>query len=369
MSADPDYWSCFSADYPGARRKFRTAADALGAEVTAYVHPTAHGPAGEELVIDVARVGPRSASRILLMVSGTHGLEGAAGSAIQVAWLTSVGKTLPENVGVVLLHGLNPYGFAHTTRTTERNVDLNRNFIDHTAPPPENSRYAELHPHLVPDEWTETSLTAAADALERFRAVHGDDAWFNVLARGQYTHPEGVMYGGTERAWSNVTLQMIIDDHLHSAEKVAFIDWHTGIGDHGEPFFLCFHEENSPSQERAALWWGEDRVKGQRPHGLARPDYQGLVFHGVARFLGDRPMVGAVIEFGTRGRDTGLATRLDQWLRFKAPKSSRPDTERDAMLRADVIDALVPTSSVWRRSVIRHGCSITTQTIAGLADW
>jgi hypothetical protein len=368
MSGLIDYWHCFAADYAAARTRFRDAARLARAKFATYTHPHAKGPDGLELSVDVARVGPVTARRQLLAISGTHGLEGAAGSAVQVAWLSVAARALPDDTAVVLVHGLNPYGFAHGTRTTEHNVDLNRNFTDHEIPSyPANPQYAQLHPHLIPDQWDEETLAVSARAIDRFRDAHGPDALFNVLASGQYTHPEGLLYGGSAREWSNLTLQTIVHEHLAHAQRIGFIDWHTGIGEYGEPFFLCFNETGSAEHDEASRWWGRDRIQDQRPHGLARPDYQGLVFRGVEQFLNGRPMVGAVVEFGTRGRDTVLANRLDQWLRFKAPKHA--DEERDAMLRADVIDAFVPVSSIWRRSIIGHGVQITRQAIEGLATW
>ncbi|KAG1220381.1 hypothetical protein G6F68_021216 [Rhizopus microsporus] len=61
------------------------------------------------------------------------------------------------------------------------------------------------------------------------------------------------------------------------------------------------------------------------------------------------------------------ALRLDQWLRFKAPHA--PDAARDAQLRADLVDAFVPVSSVWRRSALAHGLAIPRPAIAGVAAW
>jgi len=368
MSEHLDYWHCFGEDYASSRALFLDAAARAGAAVTSYPHPEWRGPAGEPLAIDVATVGSRDAPRQLLVISGTHGLEGRAGSAMQVAWLIAgdAGK-LPADVGVVLVHALNPYGFAYASRTTENNVDLNRNFVDHRAAYPANPGYAELHDALVPAVWSEATLAATDAATARFRERHGADALFDVTARGQYTHPEGVMYGGSQREWSNVTLERIVQEHLSGARQVGLIDWHTGIGDYGQPFFLCFNPDGSDLQAEAARWWGQDLVVGQRPNGLARPDYQGLVFNGVRQFLGDRPMVGAVIEYGTAAGPARAASRLDQWLRFKAP--AQPDARRDAVLRADVIDAMVPTSSLWRRAVIKHGLRITRQAVDGLATW
>ncbi len=42
-----------------------------------------------------------------------------------------------QNTGALLIHALNPYGFAWTRRVTEDNVDLNRNFVDHDKGYPE----------------------------------------------------------------------------------------------------------------------------------------------------------------------------------------------------------------------------------------
>lgn len=367
MSEAAAFWHYFAPGYASARERFIQAAQRANAEVTTYAHPHARGPNEIPLAIDVARLGAQHAPKQLLAISGTHGLEGAAGSAVQVAWLETAAQHLPDDVAVTFVHALNPYGFAHASRTTENNVDLNRNFVDFDLPRPENPHYDTLHGSLIPERWDRDTLAAAKQATDRFRDTHGADALFNTLASGQYTHADGLIYGGSQREWSNLTLERIVDTHLAQAERVALIDWHTGIGEYGQPFFLCFNAEGSALQQRAAQWWGEDRVLGQRPHGLARPDYRGLVFRGVERFLGGRPMAGAVVEFGTRGPNASLASRLDQWLRFRAPQA--PDVERDTQLRADLLDAFVPFSSIWRDSVVTHGLAITAQALDGLARW
>lgn len=367
MPAMPNDFTCsFALDYDGARSKFRSVAASLGCALSVYTHPTHKGPEGQELTIDVARLGDARAPSQLVIVSGTHGLEGLSGSAAQIGWLQSAfAHALPKGVSLLFIHALNPYGFAHGTRTTENNVDLNRNFIDHTSPYPENPGYAQLYPLLLPDDWTLAALRAYADAVAAFREAHGDDVLFDAQARGQYEFPEGTNYGGAQREWCNLTLEAIVADHLGAAERVGFIDWHTGIGDWGKSFFLCFNSEGGPLHAEAARWWGDDRIVGQKPHSLARPNYQGLVFHGLTKFLADRPMVGAVIEFGTRGINVRRALQLDLWLKFKAER----DSERVRLLRADLQDCFVPVSSHWREETTEQAISITQQAVEGLASW
>lgn len=361
-----DFTRSFALDYFGARTKFRAIAGQIGAVLSEYQHPTATGPNGEALFIDVARLGDAHASSQLVVISGTHGLEGLSGSAAQIGWMQSDhARNLPHGVSVLFVHAFNPYGFAHGTRTTENNVDLNRNFIDHTAAYPENPGYATLYPHLVPDDWTLAELQPYADDVAAFRDQYGPDLLFDAQARGQYEFPQGTNYGGSQREWSNVALETILHDHLGAADRVGFIDWHTGIGDWAKSFFLCFNEDGSPLHAEAARWWGDDRIIGQKPHSLVRPNYRGLVFHGLRKFLGGRPMVGAVIEFGTRGMNVRRALQLDLWLKFKAEK----DSERVRLLRADLHDCFVPVSAHWREETTDQAISITQQAVEGLASW
>src|SRR5450755_2037342 len=189
-----EYYDCFAASYARARAKFlRAAADARG-EVRSFVHPDRKTLDGEPLAIDVACFGDRKAARQALFISGTHGQEGFSGSAVQIGWMAAGGPSrLAKDIGAVLVHGLNSYGFAHFTRTTENNVDLNRNFIDRSSGfAPANPHYETLHDDLMIRQWSEAENARVDAALGSFTDKHGRDALFDTLARGQYQHQDGL---------------------------------------------------------------------------------------------------------------------------------------------------------------------------------
>ena len=80
-----------------------------------------------------------------MLISGTHGVEGFAGSALQVGLLDEgIQNELSPESAVLMIHAINPYGMAHLRRFNEDNVDLNRNFRDHAKTPPENCAYQKL---------------------------------------------------------------------------------------------------------------------------------------------------------------------------------------------------------------------------------
>ena len=73
----------FSTQYTEAREKFLAAAGFAGASLRSFRNPTL-GPSGERLFMDVARLGPDDASRVLVLTSATHGVEGYCGSGAQI---------------------------------------------------------------------------------------------------------------------------------------------------------------------------------------------------------------------------------------------------------------------------------------------
>src|SRR5690606_20632397 len=201
--------------YAEARRRFLAAAEAAGARLETYENPHARGPEDTRLFTDTAWFGPANAETVLLNICGTHGAEGYGGSAAMTAWIEEAGPSaLPRGVAMLMVHAVNPFGFAWGLRGTENKVDLNRNFLDHSKPHPDNPLYAELHrilcPNSLADEAVQKMLTDGARFVER----HGQWALEDAISRGQYTHPDGYHFGGTAPEWSNLTLQGIVNREL-----------------------------------------------------------------------------------------------------------------------------------------------------------
>ena len=70
----------FSTTYQQARSKFLDAAHGAKAQLSQYVLPGSKGPDGSELVVDVAEIRPSEQPNLVVIISGTHGVEGFCGS-------------------------------------------------------------------------------------------------------------------------------------------------------------------------------------------------------------------------------------------------------------------------------------------------
>ena len=104
----------FSGSYQEARKRFLDSIEELrkkGFEVSQEQLPlNLKGPQDEDLIIDLAVVGSLESENLLLYSSGIHGVEGFAGSAIQLSVLNEI-KNQPtfSDYCIVFIHIINPY--------------------------------------------------------------------------------------------------------------------------------------------------------------------------------------------------------------------------------------------------------------------
>jgi hypothetical protein len=182
-ATDPNCADGFTASYFHARQAFRVAAAAAGAE-TEVLSVHTDPATGLEYTIDVA-IFPASSvadkdAPLLVHMSGVHGVEGFAGSAIQVAALRQRAAARTAGGGEVpavpfttcFVHAVNPVGFATLRRFNENNVDLNRNNLSPSewevalARAPNFARYADFdtmfNPTGVPQWHARFSVLAQA---------------------------------------------------------------------------------------------------------------------------------------------------------------------------------------------------------------
>ena len=354
--------------YAAARQRFVSAVAAAGAVADTRVHPGATGPDGGALSVDTAWFGPRDAAKVLVSVCGTHGQEGFAGASAQLAWLAAGGlDTLPEDVAVFLIHGLNPWGWAHFSRTTENNVDLNRNFVTFDPPPVTSPVFGEVDAALrLAGPPTHEAVDACWGRLEGLMAAHGPDV-VSVISGGQYIIPDMINYGGAGPEWSNRMLADLLQHWVGHAEKVACMDWHTGVGSFGKPFFLVRNPRGSAGFARAEGWWGPNvTLHAGGNDGMPPVAYRGLVWDGAVAALPNADLTGGIIEFGTFPPvETMGAIVVDQWLR-RTPEDGDP--ARDYW-RQWQVSRLHPGDPAWGQAVCDAGVRLHASALAGLGRW
>lgn len=335
-----------------------------GAVLDTFTHPSHRGPDGGPLRTDVAvrsEPGNRSA---LVLVSGTHGAEGFAGSACQLAVLADQ-VDLGRGIDLVAVHALNPFGFAHLRRVNEDNIDINRNFVDHREVGDDKS-YDEAHPWLVPADWEGPAHAAADEKLMELGARIGLRTLQAAITGGQYRHPDGLFYGGREPCWSNRTWREIVRRHIARYHSVGYIDLHTGLGQWAgtEPIFRGGRDRDAMARARA--WYGDALTSDDGGTASSTP-IDGNTARALAEELPASTVLTAItLEFGTREALTVLrALQADNWLWQRADPRSDP---RRAEIHGLMRDAFSPLDVDWQNAVVARGGRVIAAAVAGLAD-
>lgn len=354
----------FSPDYASARERFLSAAAGAAAAMTSYVLPDQRGPSGETLSLDVARVGAVEAQSALLVIAGTHGVEGLAGSGCLVGLLEDrLHEALPVSGCLVLLHGINPYGFAWLRRVTEDGVDLNRNFADFSKPLPSSQAYEQLHDWLVPAAWEGEVRQAADAALGAHAQQHGMVALQAAISSGQYTRPGGLFYGGVRETWSARTLLRVLREVLPpTVRRLAVLDLHTGLGPpaYGEPILDA---ADPKARERALRWYGSD-VRDLSAGESVSARLTGTMARGIERARPELELTFIGLEFGTRPvMEVLTALRADHWLHAHG-KADSPEGPR---IRRQMREAFYSDSAAWQAAVYGRTADLAFRALRGLA--
>lgn len=352
---------CFSEDYIEARAKFIQAAQAAGATITRFALAE-RGPDGDELSTDVAWLGPPDASRALITISGTHGVEGFFGSATQVEWLRRV-KTAPlkEGVAALHIHAINPYGFAWQRRTNEGNVDINRNWMDFGAPHPANLMYGELSDDLCPSDWSAETQARTGARLQAWIQRHDFAKFQKAVSSGQWTHPDGLFYGGTSASWSRRTLTEILTSQLRHTTRVCILDFHTGLGPYGyaEPIVGLPREDPGFARARSWIGAGAKSIYGES----VSAEIHGDSLSAIPPLLPHAIVDAVALECGIRPiLEVAFALRADAWLRAHGDPQSAQGKSIKRLIRS-VFHSVEP---LWQGMALGQGLAACHAALGGL---
>lgn len=352
-----------SPDYATARA--RLIAEAAGRGWIIESQPIdGAGPAGEPLTIDVALSPSGRRDRALIVSSGLHGVEGPFGSAVQVAALPHLAALHESGMRVVLIHALNPYGFAWGRRVDAANVDLNRAFRWDGMPESRPSDdYATLDALLNPPRPPARVDTFAPRVI--WAAIRSGPATLRrVIASGQRTHPKGLFFAGR----SISALQRALDAHLprwiDGAPVVCHLDLHTGLGRHDAHQLIVDYDMPAATRVWMHTTFAGSAIIEPSRDASAYTSIGSLGQWCVARgFAPDYRF--AFAEFGTYGNLSILAAlRAENQARHWLPRGDPAEVRAVDRLRA----CFCPPAPAWRARAVADGVALVSRAARGLGE-
>lgn len=350
----------FSTAYSDARGKFTATAKSTRGTVAAIT-------LGNGLEVDVASWGKPN-KPTLLVSSGLHGVEGFFGSAVQLAAIEKLFSCSDlvvdlNELHIVFVHGINPFGFSHGRRVDENNVDLNRNFLcdNHEyrgAPDAYSKLNGFLNPQSRPSALEPYRLKAAAYILR-----YGVPALKEAIACGQYQYPQGVFYGGSNFSTATEFVMENCESWVEDAKLVVHIDLHTGLGEFGKYKILLNDSTSTEDYRWYERTFGENAIADLKSADKTAYVVSGGMGAWLQNKFNDRRYYFGGAEFGTYSPVRVLgALRAEN----RAHHYASPDSDVYKKAKLELLECFCPASERWRRQTIGASMRIIFGAIRGL---
>jgi hypothetical protein len=227
----------FPKDYSDSVHRFQQLAASKKSPAAVAGFLRTNHPIDHDLQTNYAYYPAKTPTNLLVIISGVHGPEAFAGSAIQQMIMNEIIPQVDlQKTGILLIHAVNPFGFKHVRRVNENNVDLNRNFpVQDNLYSLENTGYDNLAELLEPKRkvsfpglnslWKDLQLIGGL-VLGKYSVKEIG----NSIGQGQHVSPLGLEYGGVNPESQVKVVQQIIQHFSSSYNNVVFVDIHTGLG-------------------------------------------------------------------------------------------------------------------------------------------
>lgn len=355
-----DHREYYSESFTEADDKFVQACGHAGGRLEYFDH-LMHGKDGEPLRAVICHQDPGDAGKVVVTLSGTHGVEGFAGSAMQVGVLMNPDTlALPAGWRAVHVHMINPYGASWVLKENEDNADALKNYAALYDQEIDNPILVEFIDRLNMPAWGDPEAQMAAmGVLPALMAEHGPEQVQHSLITGQGDRPFGIAYFGHGKSWSTGVLETMTQTYLTEAEQIVLLDFHTAVGDYGTWTVLSSEPQ---SQEQLARWLqgtGAPVLLQEVPSG-AEPFFEPV------RKPSGAPIVRALVEAGTYPADDyQLYFVLNLYCRFFA---GGWESDACAFTRQEIGEYFYPKGDDWKDSTWQTFVPMWQGLMTGMAE-
>ncbi|MBU0506120.1 DUF2817 domain-containing protein [bacterium] len=167
------------------------------------------------------------------------------------------------HVGIMMIHGYNPWGFKTEMRTMEGGIDANRNHLYHTTHDElENVFYHELNPFVNPEgsfsndaTWRQAFMAKSIGRLVYYgngNPTKGREKIRQAIMEGQNDYQGGVSDAGLDYAPQAAPFLEFYKQHTAAYDEVVLMDVHSGLGNYGHVHYLSV-DPNTTEEQRTRL--------------------------------------------------------------------------------------------------------------------
>jgi hypothetical protein len=328
-----------------------------------------------DLTIDFCYIpAQKEPKKLLIFSSGVHGVEGFVGSAVQQMFMNEVldGEMLDE-VGILLVHGINPYGFKYIRRVTENNIDFNRNcHTENSLFASGNDGYEDLYGMLNPEGKADLGslknkffmMVAINKLLKESMA-----SLRQAVLQGQYEYDQGLYFGGNRFEPQLEILSEVFKEVSSDYDTVFNIDLHTGFGERGTSHL--FPNPIDDNKVKASL---ETIFAGYEINWGDSKDFyiiNGSFTDYIGKLLPDKFYLPMMLEFGTLNSKTTLGSVKsihNMVMENQGTQYGYKSTEDSLKIKQSFMEMYNPSSDKWRTKIMNDSKVILKRAMTNYSE-
>lgn len=362
IKADPKELKFYQSTYEECRREFISKSNEVKHEfheVEVFSIPVL-SRIDSDLKIDFCYIPAQmEKNKLLILSSGLHGVEGYVGSAIQQMFMEEfLEMEFMEDIGVLLIHGLNPYGFKYLRRVTENNVDLNRNCdINDTLFSIVNTSYTEFNEMVNPtDEVNSRSIGNKLFFITATKKIitTSKNRARQAVVQGQYRYQKGLFYGGNNFEPQIDSIKSIIRDKSEFYDNVFIIDFHTGFGERAKlHLFPNTIEDTATRNLMELIFRGYDIEWGDSEDFYT---ITGDFSQYIGKLIPEKSFLPMIIEYGTMNSQTIMGSFKSLhylMLENQGYHFGYKSIDDEKIVVEDFTEMYYPSSEAWRSEIIK----------------
>jgi hypothetical protein len=308
----------------------------------------------------------KRAETLLVITSGIHGSETYAGSAILQMFLSEIfPKVDRSQIGIFLVHAMNPYGFKYHQRTTENGVNLNRNFsVSGDLYRSRNLASEDMHDKFFERKPVASDKSQLFNHLKkRDEKIFFDeisfDEYIKAVAPGQFRRAEDLEFGGRALEPQSRFLVEKMRALIPQYQDILAFDLHTGLGDKNRLHLLTSGSGEDLHPDMFAKLFDQKADKEFYVH--TPPSEEGFYeVHGAINSMfvdlsvARQRVCAITMEFGTLGHS--LEAQLDGLNSFIITHQGfyygYINEDLKSRIEKDNFERSYPQTDEWRKAVV-----------------
>lgn len=351
--SDSSLKNYFVDDFFLCQEKFLQAINDLEQAAVDFVEQKQWQLENSQLMSNAVYIGKQHASKVLVLISGTHGVEGYCGSAIQRFLLAKIHQQqikLPTDTALITLHALNPWGMFWARRCDHQGIDVNRNFIDFSQL--SEKKFSEKNS----DYQQVLDFLNMSDSQQRRQKMHalvaewGQVRFDEVFSGGQYQSEWAPFYGGRQASFSQGIINDVINTWHLGEREVFVIDLHTGLGPWAYGEIISDHPAASQANHFAKQLFGAALAITEMGESFSVKK-AGLLDYRWHQLMQTQGCF-VTLEFGTYGTDALFETLLNEHLFWRDHSPSGLHDAAYLQQRKAMMNHFFPNDNLWQQAVL-----------------